>query len=309
MKSFFTLLIPLTLAVSALAHGFVSKITIDGKAYKGTLPTSNAASEAKKKPSIVRLITDMSPVHGANNPSVNCGPGAGPAMNVAEALPGSTVSFEWSAGNQNWPHNTGPMLTYMASCGSSTCDKFDSTKAKWFKIDEVGRKPNSNDWVQGDLMNGAPAVVKIPKTLASGNYLIRHEIIALHLAETKGKAEFYPSCAQLHVGGSQTGAPKASELVSLPGAYSDNDPGIFTHSAFDRRVPYVFPGPKVAAFVSGAPASGNNPPKAAADKGHCKLKRVASVDAEAAAAAAATIVPRHLSRVMRGLVAGHAPSS
>ena len=35
------------------------------------------------------------------------------------------------------------MLTYMASCGSTTCDKFDITQAKWFKIEQLGMKDPS----------------------------------------------------------------------------------------------------------------------------------------------------------------------
>ena len=31
-------------------------------------------------------------------------------------------------------HNTGPILTYVGGCDSSTCDKFDGSMAKWFKI-------------------------------------------------------------------------------------------------------------------------------------------------------------------------------
>ena len=43
-------------------------------------------------------------------------------------------------------------MTYMASCGSTTCDKFDVTKAEWFKISEDGRKSDgSGDWIQMDL--------------------------------------------------------------------------------------------------------------------------------------------------------------
>jgi hypothetical protein len=123
------------------------------------------------------------------------------------------------------------MLTYMASCGSATCDQFDSTKARWFKIQEIARKAGpGTDWAQIDLMRGATARVTIPATLAPGNYLIRHEIIALHLANSKGGAEFYPSCTQLRVGGTQSGKADDSELVSLPGAYSDNDPGIYDPS-------------------------------------------------------------------------------
>ncbi|KNZ76499.1 Cellulose-growth-specific protein, partial [Termitomyces sp. J132] len=49
-----------------------------------------------------------------------------------------------------WPHNTGPLMTYLASCGSTTCDKFDSTKAKWFKIDQQGQDA-SGKWIQAEL--------------------------------------------------------------------------------------------------------------------------------------------------------------
>ncbi len=120
------------------------------------------------------------------------------------------------------------MLTYLASCGSTACDQFDSSTAKWFKIDQLGRKTTGDKpWVQADLMTGTPANVTLPANLAPGGYILRHEIIALHLAETVGGAEFYPSCSQINVGGSGTGTPTDDELVSLPGAYSDTDPGIF----------------------------------------------------------------------------------
>ena len=75
-------------------------------------------------------------------------------------------------------------------------------------------------------MAGKPISATVPNNLAPGNYLIRHEIIALHLAEKVGGAEFYPSCTQVKVGGSGNGTPKSSELVSFPGGYSDTDPGI-----------------------------------------------------------------------------------
>lgn len=51
-----------------------------------------------------------------------------------------------------WPHNIGPMLTYMSTCGNTTCDQFDAINAQWFKIDEVGQRQNdSSQWVQQDL--------------------------------------------------------------------------------------------------------------------------------------------------------------
>ncbi|RDB30012.1 Cellulose-growth-specific protein [Hypsizygus marmoreus] len=318
MKSI-SLFVPLLAAAYVSAHGFVSTITIDGKTFKGNRPSGS------KSPSIIRQISTQDPVKGANNAAVNCGPNAQVASLVADAKPGSTITFDWTAADlSNWPHNTGPMLTYMASCGSTSCDKFDSQNAKWFKIQQVGKV--NGDWAQAKLKAGDAASVTIPSTLASGNYLIRHEIIALHLGTQKGGAEFYPSCAQLRITGNEKGAPTANELVSLPGAYSDNDPGIFDRSVYDRGATYVFPGPKIAAFVSGAAGSGSGSgsnsntgnaspsndspatPSATSSKpkptGSCTLKKKISASVNAKVAAR-TIRPRHISRVMRGLIAGH----
>ena len=105
------------------------------------------------------------------------------------------------------------------------------------------------------LVTGGVANASLPKTLAAGNYLVRHEIIALHLANSFGGAEFYPACAQIRVGGSGTGAPTPDELVSIPGAYSDNDPGIFDPNIFNASAPYVFPGPAIASFVDATSSS------------------------------------------------------
>ena len=43
---------------------------------------------------------------------------------------------------------SGPMEVYLASCGSTSCDKFDASNAQWFKITEVGKR--SGGWVQQD---------------------------------------------------------------------------------------------------------------------------------------------------------------
>jgi len=232
------------------AHGFVNKITIDGQVYIGNVPN------AQTNPSIIRQIDDVSPVKGANNTYLNCGQAATLASLVANAYPGSAMTFTWSGGDfSNWPHNTGPMMTYMASCGSTPCNNFDSQNAQWFKIDQLGRQEDGT-WVQQDVMNGTPANVTIPINIAPGSYVLRHEIIALHLATSMGGAEFYPSCSQLSIGGNGTGAPTASELVTFPGAYSDNDPGIYDPTVFDTTAPYIFPGPAIAAFV-GSSSSGS----------------------------------------------------
>lgn len=64
---------------------------------------------------------------------------------------------------------------------------------------------------------------KIPTNLAPGNYLIRHELLALHQQNTP---QFYPECAQLVVTGSGSASPSSDFLYSIPAYASANDPGV-----------------------------------------------------------------------------------
>jgi len=230
------------------AHGFLNSLTINGMAYIGNKPSENSSDPIQ---SIIRQVKTQRPNTNASNPAVNCGPEALAASQVAEANPGDSLTFSWKqVNNSNWPHVLGPMMTYMASCGSSTCDKFDATRARWFKINQVGRKDGSANWAQWDVAQGRADNVTIPPTLASGNYLVRHECINLQLANSIAMAEFYPACLQFRIGGNQSGHPNDNELVSLPGAYSNDDQGLYNPIGFNNpEVPYVFPGPPVAAFV------------------------------------------------------------
>lgn len=43
-----------------------------------------------------------------------------------------------------------------------------------------------------------------------------------------GGAEFYPVCVQVNIGGNGNGMPQ--DTVSFPGAYADDDPGIYDPS-------------------------------------------------------------------------------
>ncbi|KAF4585189.1 hypothetical protein EYR40_002026 [Pleurotus pulmonarius] len=279
--------------LQAAAHGYVDSVKIDGKTYKGMDPTSG-----KKFESAIRRISTQDPNYGATKSHITCGPGAQNAALVATANPGSSVEIGWKTGQGGrWPHNTGPSLTYLASCGSTSCDKFNAADAKWFKIHEAGKKSNGQ-WFQQDVMNGAPVSFTLPANLAPGNYLLRHEIIALHLAP---KAEFYPSCTQIKVGGNKNGVPKASELVSFPGAYQDSDPGITGKGIYSGRASdYQMPGPKIASLVAG---SGDVTEPAATTKAATSSTKPAVVSTKAAAsstkAAAATTTPQSTSKTCR----------
>jgi len=86
-----SLLIPLLTAAYVSAHGFLSTVTINGKAFTGNIPSG------KKSPSVIRQVSTQDPNKGAQNPALTCGPNASAGSLVADANPGDTVTFDWRA--------------------------------------------------------------------------------------------------------------------------------------------------------------------------------------------------------------------
>jgi len=162
------------------------------------------------------------------------------------------------------------------------------------------------------LVNGERAPVRIPKDLAPGNYLLRHEIVALHIAPNNPEqAEFYPSCINLIVTGSGTGRAQGN-LVNFPGGYNRNMDG-FSKNIFSGTHQNV--GPPIAQLVGGGAASPSTTrpastttarpgataaPQPTKPSGSCKLRRRETTDDDDFE----EIVirrPRHASRIMRRL--------
>jgi cellulase len=65
--------------------------------------------------------------------------------------------------------------------------------------------------------------VKIPTTIKPGNYVLRHETIALHQAQGVGGAQNYPQCMNLMISSDGTDAPAGVLGTEL---YKDTDPGV-----------------------------------------------------------------------------------
>ncbi|PFH46589.1 lytic polysaccharide monooxygenase, partial [Amanita thiersii Skay4041] len=225
-------------ATYAAAEGYLASVTIDGKPY------------FYKSDDVIREVASFDPVQVKNINTVNiaCGPGAKTAGTMAKASPGSEIK---------WPYSIGPMLTYLASCGSQSCEKLDVSKAKWFKISELGLRPNGT-WIQEDAARGFPITIRLPPTLRAGNYMARVEMINLANAYTKDQgAQFFPYCVQLGVGGSQSGVPEKGELVTFPGAYKADDAGIYVPNLFGSQSAknYTFPGGCLAKIAGGTCSS------------------------------------------------------
>lgn len=85
-----------------------------------------------------------------------------------------------------------------------------------------------------------PLVVKLPTALPAGDYLVRAEHLAMHIAN---QPQFYIGCGQVTVteGGNGTPGP----LVAFPGAYHSGDKAIWNNFNYPKPVDYTPPGPPV----------------------------------------------------------------
>ncbi|QRW02340.1 glycoside hydrolase family 61 protein [Ceratobasidium sp. AG-Ba] len=233
-------------AAGANAHGYVAWIVADGKKYVGGVPGETHPD------SPIRSISTINPYKDPKGPGQTCGLNAKAGKLTATVTAGSTLDLSWAEHKQQaWPHELGPLITYMAKVpAGKTAATVDPATLDFFKIQQTGQKTKGGlKWFVEDQMKlNTKYSVKVPLNLADGDYMMRHEIIALHLADKKGGAEFYASCFQLKVtGGTGSGSP--GPTAKFPGAYSATDKGIFTPGVFDKGFNYQFPGP---ALFSGA---------------------------------------------------------
>jgi len=132
---------------------------------------------------------------------------------------------------------------YPCTSGFTSCD---GKGASWFKIDEEGLTSgtnlNSNNWGTAEVMATLKWTSTIPASLKPGDYLIRHELLALHQANTP---QFYPECAQLTVTGSGSAMPSGAFLTSIPAYAAQSDPGVTVDIYQGGLTSYTPPGPKV----------------------------------------------------------------
>ncbi|KAG8955027.1 hypothetical protein FRC03_011312 [Tulasnella sp. 419] len=247
----FPSLIQFTLVLSSLAtivsaHGFVRSVTLDGKTYEGGKPFTEGGSRTPKARNPIWTIRNNGPAvpaagKMAKSDALACGREAIPAVFTAPVTAGSQVTINWG----KWPHNSGPIITYLGACNGD-CSQADPTKINFFKIHEQSFASGTTKWVQDTVLKaGKPYTITLPKNIPNGNFLMRHEIIALHLAPKLDGAEFYPTCIQLNVKGGTGSVP--SSTVRFPGGYKNTDAGIrFNVFNGNKNLQkYKIPGPPI----------------------------------------------------------------
>ncbi|KAG8944676.1 hypothetical protein FRC04_001640 [Tulasnella sp. 424] len=158
-------------------------------------------------------------------------------------------------------NHDGPILIYLTKVDDASTAK--GTTAKWYKIWQNGlitadATTETYYWAT-DAMNDNCGKVPftIPSDIEPGDYLLRAEVIALHVAGSLGGAQHYMSCYQITVTGGGSANP-ANGLVAFPGAYSETDPGIL-FNLYTSFTTYTIPGPTVYTPGGSSPTTTSKP--------------------------------------------------
>jgi hypothetical protein len=238
----------LSSASMVAAHGYVSGAVVDGSYYGGYNP--GAYSYMADPPSLIAWkedATDNGFVDGSSyaKPDIICHKDATPGAISADIKAGGKIELQWT----EWPESHhGPVITYLANCNGD-CSSVDKTALEFFKIDEAGLISDSNvpgTWASDNLISANNSwTVTIPSAIAAGNYVLRHEIIALHSAGESNGAQNYPQCINLKVTGGGSDVPSGTLGTKL---YTNTDPGILVN-IYTALSSYTIPGP---ALYSGA---------------------------------------------------------
>ena len=124
---------------------------------------------------------------------------------------------------------------------------------EFFKIGEAGLKAGSGapgQWASDDLIkNNNTWAVKIPDNIVAGEYVLRHEIIALHSSGERDGAQNYPQCINIVVSGGRSEKPAGVVGTKL---YTAEDPGILVN-IYQNLAEYIIPGPKLFSGGDSAP--------------------------------------------------------
>ncbi|KAI1119793.1 glycosyl hydrolase family 61-domain-containing protein [Nemania abortiva] len=248
-----SIILTATCAAVVRAHGLVSGFITDGTWNQGfildyyyqlvnggTLPDIGAWYAEN-------LDNGFIEPYKYNTSDINCHKNARPGSRTISVKAGGIIEFQWTL----WPHDIGPVLTYVADCRGD-CSAVDRTTLLWVKIDEEGWDASTKLWASGKLIaNNSTWTTTIPSTLAPGNYVFRHEIIALHGGSSLDGAQNYPQCFNIAITGSGTDKPAGTLGVNL---YKPNDAGILFNPYINFST-YTIPGPSLYRPGSGSVSS------------------------------------------------------
>ncbi|KAJ5771052.1 uncharacterized protein N7511_003103 [Penicillium nucicola] len=295
-----TLLSTFFFSALVAGHGHVTNIVINGVSFGGW--DINSYPYEDSPPTVVAWGTPntgngfISPDEYTTS-DIICHQNATNAKGHAVVAAGDKVFLQWT----DWPSSHhGPVIDYLANCGSAGCETVEKTSLEFFKIDGVGLVDDATvpgTWGDDQLIaQGSAWMVEIPPTIAPGYYVLRHELIALHSAGEQGGAQNYPQCFNLQVTGSGSDDPAGVLGTKL---YSPTDAGILVN-IYTSLSTYVVPGPTLysgavsitqatsASTATGTPITGSGTAGTAGTATSAQTTAAASVST---APSATTVAP------------------
>lgn len=176
---------------TASAHGFVTGIKAGSTWTKGSDPlwyyTPNNRPLTAGWDALNQDIGFVEP-NNMGTADINCHKSATPSKLYANVQAGQTIEIYWNT----WPSDShkGPIINYIAPCNGD-CTTLTPGALRWSKIAQAGL--SNGKWATDPMpTNNFTSTLTIPAKLAAGNYVLRHEIIALHGASNDNGAQLYP---------------------------------------------------------------------------------------------------------------------
>jgi hypothetical protein len=244
----------LAMASTAYAHGHVKTYTLNGQSITGGVNGGLSRTPIPDTAAWRANNMDNGFVIDPTSVDIVCHLGGVPGAGSVEIAAGDTISLTWD----QWPSShAGPVIDYLAPVAGDFAS-INKASLGWTKIAEQGL--NNGKWAGSDVLiaNGLTWPVTIPASVAPGNYVLRHEILALHEGNRQGGTQFYPQCINIVVTGSGTNALAGG----TPGQqlYKASDPGVL-FNMYNNPTSYPIPGPPLMASGGGsAPAPAPAPP-------------------------------------------------
>ena len=164
---------------------------------------------------------------------------------IASVNAGDSLAFEW----RDWPDasqpgsidpsHKGPCAVYMKKVTNSAASN-NAAGDGWFKIMEDGYDSTAGKWCTEKLIpNKGHLAATIPNDLATGYYLVRPELLALHQADKlPADPQFYVGCAQIFL--SSSGSTVPPNTVPIPGYVNMSTPAM-TFNIYDQPMKLPFP--------------------------------------------------------------------
>ncbi|KAH7923349.1 glycoside hydrolase family 61 protein [Leucogyrophana mollusca] len=228
-----------TVSLLAIASALLPAVSAH---YRWTSLVANGVTTTAYE--YVRVNTnDNSPVTDVTSTDLRCNVGglaSGSVTSTDTVTAGSTVGLALDIAI----YHQGVVNIYMAKAPSGTnISDWDGSGSVWFKVHEVTAVTDGGTSITWPSIGMTQVTFTLPSDIPDGQYFIRAEDIALHVASTFGGAQFYISCAQVNVQGGGSGTP--GPLVAIPGVYTGYEPGILIDIYYPIPANYTQPGPAV----------------------------------------------------------------